>query len=806
MIGGLGRLRTLFAEVSECYTLKVDLGYNPALPKGVCSDLKRRNLVIIVLLLGAGVASLMTWSVIEKYLDAGRKAGFELKVEDVGLRVTHVEPGMAAEKAGIKAGDLIRKVQGVEVRSLADYDAQARTFRMGHPVALDLTREGVFLRLELRPGVELDWFPIFLVDLTILAYFLLGLVAFFQGPEDIRARLLFGFSLAVAVEMAIPDFIYGPAGARTFAGMVFFLVSGIEMVLELHLAAVIPDKHSWIRKYPWLLWLLYTCGLGFGALGALSFGMESLGVSWWPTTTVLLYNGLNKVIFPIWALSLVLLLGSQAIHYPVAQGRHQAGLVLVGVFPWTIYALAGTVYPDFYNAIASYNDVALSIILFFFPAAVFLAIFKYRLFDLERVVRRGLVYFTMSFILVGVFLFIFNLGAWILSGTTFEKGRLWLTSGAMLVLGMLFSPVHSMVQRAVERRFFPERSALRRHLIDLAAELPSFGDLPGMGHALVDQLQDIFEVETVILMIKRPGATVLSPLASTITAEGELQNLAVLMIPEDLPGVKFLRSVRRPVLLRQIRKRDRDFARMLSEMDVMLALPLMQKEDLIGVFFIGQRVNGGRYPAEELELLNLLSHHVATSFENARLFESATYESLTGLLRREAVLAQLEKEMERAYRYERPLSIAMADLDRFKNVNDSYGHLSGDSLLRKVSMVMRSCLRATDVLGRYGGEEFLFVLPETTIDEAGVVAEKIRKEVGEIRMKDPERGHFGTTISIGLAGFDVWKGNQMPTVEEAINLADEALYIAKAAGRDCVRRVPDGSLRSGHHKGPGADE
>src|SRR3954452_9731105 len=147
---------------------------------------------------------------------------------------------------------------------------------------------------------------------------------------------------------------------------------------------------------------------------------------------------------------------------------------------------------------------------------------------------------------------------------------------------------------------------------------------------------------------------------------------------------------------------------------------------MIGLLMVGRKEGARAWPAEELDLLNLLAHHVATVFENARLFESATYEGLTGLLRREAILEQLDRELERAQRYGRPLTIAMADLDHFKEVNDRQGHLAGDALLKRISQVASTGLRSTDWMGRYGGEEFLLVLPETGMAGACGVAEKIR--------------------------------------------------------------------------------
>ena len=112
------------------------------------------------------------------------------------------------------------------------------------------------------------------------------------------------------------------------------------------------------------------------------------------------------------------------------------------------------------------------------------------------------------------------------------------------------------------------------------------------------------------------------------------------------PAVEFLREAQRPVALSQIAARSPGFAHRLPAFDPAgLAVPLVSQERLIGVLLVGRKEGRRSYPAEEVDLLNLLAHHVATVFENARLFESATYEGLTGLLRREAVLEQLDKEL-----------------------------------------------------------------------------------------------------------------------------------------------------------------
>jgi diguanylate cyclase (GGDEF)-like protein len=204
------------------------------------------------------------------------------------------------------------------------------------------------------------------------------------------------------------------------------------------------------------------------------------------------------------------------------------------------------------------------------------------------------------------------------------------------------------------------------------------------------------------------------------------------------------------------------------------------------VVLLGERERSERYPAEELELLSLLSHLVATTFENARLFESATYEGLTGLFRRETIIEHLHSEVARAQRYGRPLTVGMADLDHFKQVNDRFGHLVGDAVLQRVARTIAAALRGTDSVGRYGGEEFLLVLPETSLDEGLRVAEKVRELVQELSTTADDGREVRVTISIGLASLDNLDPALGIDATDLIAVADSNLYAAKSAGRNRI--------------------
>jgi diguanylate cyclase (GGDEF)-like protein len=160
--------------------------------------------------------------------------------------------------------------------------------------------------------------------------------------------------------------------------------------------------------------------------------------------------------------------------------------------------------------------------------------------------------------------------------------------------------------------------------------------------------------------------------------------------------------------------------------------------------------------------------------QGARLEALLREDALTGLSNRRAILTQLAGMVSAARRHGHPLSIAILDLDRFKGINDTHGHKTGDAVLIASAHAIGTHLRAEDQLGRLGGEEFLVLLPDTNGAAAQHVAEKLRAEVARARTAVP------VTVSIGLA---TWDGE---APEDLLHRADEALYAAKDAGRDRV--------------------
>ncbi|HEX5943080.1 MAG TPA: GGDEF domain-containing protein, partial [Anaerolineales bacterium] len=163
----------------------------------------------------------------------------------------------------------------------------------------------------------------------------------------------------------------------------------------------------------------------------------------------------------------------------------------------------------------------------------------------------------------------------------------------------------------------------------------------------------------------------------------------------------------------------------------------------------------------------------------AQADEVSHTDALTFLPNRRQIIKDLQNEIVFSDRYGTPLSISMLDIDHFKKINDTYGHTVGDEVLRKLAGELRDHIRYPDTIGRYGGEEFLIVLPHSTFKAASEQAERLCRLVRSLRVKSGEQ-EIGITISIGVAQYKIHKEDW----ESFLNRADGALYEAKNGGRD----------------------
>ena len=225
-----------------------------------------------------------------------------------------------------------------------------------------------------------------------------------------------------------------------------------------------------------------------------------------------------------------------------------------------------------------------------------------------------------------------------------------------------------------------------------------------------------------------------------------------------------------------------DANRMFKESASRMSIPLISFGQTLGVLTLhSSRSNAFR--ESELQSLESVADICANSIQNAhyveRVKQLAYIDGLTGIFNRRFFELRIVEEIERARRYQTGMAVIMADIDQFKKLNDEFGHLLGDEVLRQVSSLFHQQLRKIDVVCRYGGEEFALLLTQTNIEQAAVIAEKLRRSVEGCQFPGVPRR---VTISAGVAAFST----HGKTRDEMIRAADNGLYAAKQSGRNRV--------------------
>ena len=225
----------------------------------------------------------------------------------------------------------------------------------------------------------------------------------------------------------------------------------------------------------------------------------------------------------------------------------------------------------------------------------------------------------------------------------------------------------------------------------------------------------------------------------------------------------------------------------LKGMESLLVLPLVVREEPIGTLIVAAK-RADAFGAAVRATLQALSNHLAVAMANARLVrqleELATTDGLTGCLNKRAFLDQMEQKLLAAQRFGRKLSVIVTDLDHFKAVNDTYGHAAGDRVLQALGQVLRRVKRETDIVARFGGEEFCVLCEETDSRGAQLLAERVREELEGTELQT-ELGPLRVTASLGVATFP----DHASTAPDLFVQGDKALYEAKNRGRNQVCTV-----------------
>lgn len=353
---------------------------------------------------------------------------------------------------------------------------------------------------------------------------------------------------------------------------------------------------------------------------------------------------------------------------------------------------------------------------------------------------------------------------------------------------------------ADEAKARAEEAAIRAEMVDILHEVTDALKAEDIYHILARRVAHVLNITKCSLVIPQPGGKI--GLVVVASDNPMLRNLEIQL--DGYPEIRKALETNKPVLVADVQTDElyaevrqrwmKDGVKVATKS--VIAIPFSLKGAQSGVFFLRTLDDGVTLRRTDVAFADQVIKTSVNALEKAYELETvqsdkeryrwlATIDALTGCLNRRAFVERLERELNRVNRYDTELSILMIDLDRFKAVNDTRGHLVGDSVLRQMGDLLRGEVRSVDLAARYGGEEFVIVLPETDANGAQAFAERLRKRV--LQTNFAETGDpLNLTVSIGVASTGT--DGAVPTPESLIAMADKALYRAKHEGRNRVRR------------------
>jgi len=262
--------------------------------------------------------------------------------------------------------------------------------------------------------------------------------------------------------------------------------------------------------------------------------------------------------------------------------------------------------------------------------------------------------------------------------------------------------------------------------------------------------------------------------------QNPLPLMAMAVRSEELILINDIETHNKPV----IKKSQRAFSKNYKTSSCAI-VPLICQNRVVGILNLADKMNGSKFDSEDVALIELFGQLIGASIGNINLFEKiqhqATTDGLTGLINHKTFYEILEKELWRSRRYGGQLSMIMVDIDDLKKINDAHGHRAGDKAIKEISRRIKECIRQIDIAARYGGDEFAIILPNTSLSDATVVAERMVNEVA----RSPaiwEKEQISLSISVGLGQYDA---DSNP--EDITSRSDMALYTAKQAGKNRVK-------------------
>ncbi|MFC1962238.1 diguanylate cyclase [Chloroflexota bacterium] len=458
------------------------------------------------------------------------------------------------------------------------------------------------------------------------------------------------------------------------------------------------------------------------------------------------------------------------------QERNRSAYLLVGLTAWALFLILFNIFPQAAYTVDHIGHLVNA-------AVVTYAVTMHRLINLKVVLRKGVVYATITLLMGLAFALLFQSlqGMNVFLSTPVRVVAFTIGLG---IMASLFGPLHKSIEKIAERVFYGGTYDYRKLVTSFATRMANVIDIQELAEAMLVPITKSVATNQASLLFASDDHFVSS------YAERYEQDKPVIPISirTDGPVIAYLTRendflssdmIASKTEFKGMWEEDRNS---LAAAQVNLLIPIKSKQKLNAVLAVSCKHSGKFFSNDDVDMLMTLGHEAAVVIENARLYESAkqraNIDELTDLFNHRYFHERLEEEIARCSRFGYIFSLIMIDMDSFKNYNDIHGHLAGDSILQQFSRIIKRSIRNIDVIFRYGGDEFAIILPETPLEGASKVAERIRRSI------EAQTDVLGImqTCSVGIAS---WPTDGVMR-EEIILSADTALYYAKSNGRNRI--------------------
>jgi diguanylate cyclase (GGDEF)-like protein len=324
-------------------------------------------------------------------------------------------------------------------------------------------------------------------------------------------------------------------------------------------------------------------------------------------------------------------------------------------------------------------------------------------------------------------------------------------------------------------------------LYNVSKSLSTTLDLDKIFEITMDLFKESFHVDEYSLMLLDEDSQELKIKASYGLSDKIIHKVTY-KFGEDVPGLVL--QTGETMIIKDVSKETKFhyYKGMKKDLGAFLSIPLKSgdEKEVLGVLNV-HKPTPNSFVDKDVDIFSSIASHIAIAVDKARIHqktvEISITDELTKIYNRRYFNERYQREVQRSQRYQRMLSVIMIDIDYFKVYNDKNGHLKGDNVLKTVAKIIKNSVRGTDLVARFGGEEFVVFLPETNKTSAIDVAEKLRKNVLKEKFENEESQPNGqVSISLGVANFPVDSQN----AGELLELADKSLYKAKYQGRNQV--------------------